>query len=68
MGKMKAEITDIVKEQDKVILVIDCCCPPVYDLDNTVLSSNLLMALHTQCTTDIAKLHRGEVELKQELE
>lgn len=64
---MKAQITDITKEQDKVTLTVECCYTPGYGSGDIVLSPNLLMALYTQCTTDIANLHRGEVELKQEL-
>ena len=64
--RMKAEITDIIKEQDKVTLTLECCCTPGYDSYGIVSSSNLLMALYTQWTIDMDNLHLGEAELKQE--
>ena len=65
---MKAEITDITKEQDKVVLRVECCAPCYGSIDTATFSSELLMAIHMQYVIDANNLHRGEVELKQELE
>ena len=64
---MKAKITDITKEQERVVLRVVCCAPCYGSTDTATFSSELLVALHMQYVIDANNLHRGEVELKQEL-
>ena len=62
---MKAEITDITKEQDRVVLRVVCCVPCYGSIDTATFSSELLLALHMQYMIDANNLHHGEVKLNQ---